>query len=131
MSTDIEAMVSRIRGGPMGEFKLPDQYERFRVNTELGMGDKQNGKLLVRSRNGMFVVLFSNGMGWEHVSVSRGDRPPTFAEMEQFRLLFWGTDSTVMQLHVPRRRWVNQHPNCLHLWRPIDIELPLPPDICV
>ena len=30
----------------------------------------------------------------------------------------------MIEYHVPRREWINQHPGCLHLWRPKDIEDP-------
>jgi hypothetical protein len=32
-----------------------------------------------------------------------------------------------MQLHVPLVDHINTHPNVLHLWRPRDAEIPLPP----
>jgi len=36
-----------------------------------------------------------------------------------------------MQLHPPRSKWINNHPYCLHLWRPTKQEIPLPPEIAV
>lgn len=36
-------------------------------------------------------------------------------------------DEVVIQIHPRERDYVNIHNNCLHLWRPIDKELPLPP----
>jgi hypothetical protein len=32
-----------------------------------------------------------------------------------------------MELHVPIAEHINLHPNCLHLWRPQDVEIPRPP----
>jgi len=34
---------------------------------------------------------------------------------------------TVMQLHVPVAEHRNLHPNCLHLWRPLNERIPQPP----
>lgn len=68
---------------------------------------------------------------WEHVSVSLTTRCPTWDELEHVRLLFWGPEETVLQLHVPRTLHVNRHPHCLHLWKPIGFEIPLPPRRCV
>jgi len=68
--------------------------------------------------------------GWEHVSVSLPHRCPTWAEMDLVKSLFWSDDDAVMQLHPPRSTWVNLHPHCLHLWRPMAIAIPpipLPP----
>lgn len=41
--------------------------------------------------------------------------------------LFWDEDDTVIQFHPPRSEYVNCHPHCLHLWRPIGIEIATPP----
>ena len=70
-------------------------------------------------------------MGWEHVSVSRRDRCPTWDEMCLVKALFWDEEDCVIQYHPPRSEYVNNHPNCLHLWRPIGVSLPMPPSIMV
>lgn len=80
------------------------------------------------------AILATSGdaeVPWEHVSVSRLDRTPTWAEMDRVKRFFWEDHETVMQLHVPRNSHVNLHPNCLHLWRPTGAEIPLPPTIAV
>jgi hypothetical protein len=72
-------------------------------------------------------VIASDGLGWDHVSVSLRHRCPTWAEMEYIRELFFRDDETVMQLSVPRRDHISLHPYCLHLWRPNDgREIPRP-----
>lgn len=73
-------------------------------------------------------IISSVGMGWEHVSVSRHDRCPTWPEMDWVKNQFWLPIETVMQLHVPPCDHVNNHPYCLHLWRPrIGNVIPRPP----
>lgn len=72
-------------------------------------------------------VMASNGGGWDHVSVSTSHRCPTWEEMEYVRGLFFRPSETVMQLSVPRSRHISIHPYCLHLWRPQDGQIPLPP----
>lgn len=72
-------------------------------------------------------VTASDGFGWEHVSVSRFDRPPLWDEMCQVKDLFWGPEDCVVQYHPPRSVYVNHHPNCLHLWRPTGEQLQRPP----
>jgi hypothetical protein len=37
----------------------------------------------------------------------------------------------VIQYHPPESEYVNNHPNCLHLWRPTGCALPMPPSIMV
>jgi hypothetical protein len=45
--------------------------------------------------------------------------------------LFWDAEEPVMQLHPPKSTWINNHPHCLHLWRPTGAPIPLPPQIAV
>jgi hypothetical protein len=68
---------------------------------------------------------------WEHVSVSLPKRCPNWLEMSHIKKVFWDDNETVMQLHVPESEHINCHPYCLHLWRPIDQEIPRPPSIAV
>jgi hypothetical protein len=106
--------------------------EKHRVLT--GAYASQAGDLFGAFRLGGLAILASSGdptIPWEHVSVSRHDRPPTWAEMDKVKRLFWKDDEAVMQLHVPRSQHINVHPNCLHLWRPIEMPIPLPPKVAV
>jgi hypothetical protein len=64
---------------------------------------------------------------WEHVSVSLASRCPTWEEMCLVKSLFWNEEECVMQLHPPQSVWINNHPYCLHLWRPLKSQIPLPP----
>ena len=77
--------------------------------------------------NDQLRVIASTGEGWDHVSVSRRDRCPSWEEMEFVKRMFFKEDETAMQLHVPPSRHVNNHPYTLHLWRPQSAEIPTPP----
>ena len=100
--------------------------------------------------NGIFKVPFKNrylncvvsdggGDGWEHVSVSakfkKGKqwqtRIPSWQEMCFIKDLFWADDEVVIQLHPAKGNYVNNHPHVLHLWRPLNENVPLPPVIAV
>ena len=72
-------------------------------------------------------TIASSGEGWDHVSVSRDTRCPNWPEMEHVKRLLFRHDETAMQLHVPPSDHVSHHPYCLHLWRPLDREIPRPP----
>lgn len=96
------------------------------------------GAFLIPSPDGhaVLTVICSAGddrenMDWEHVSVSLGARCPTWEEMDFVKRIFWKDDETVMQLHVPRGQHINHHSNCLHLWRPINKQIPLPNPVMV
>jgi len=68
---------------------------------------------------------------WEHASVSTASRTPNWREMEFVRELCWMPDELVLQFSVPRDKHINCHPYCLHLWKPIDVQIPLPPPMTV
>ena len=70
------------------------------------------------------------GEDWDHVSVSLAGRCPTWEEMCFIKELFFKPDEPAMQLH-PVKDYVNNHPYCLHLWRPLNAEIPLPPALLV
>lgn len=112
-------------------FHPPNQY-RIRTGP-LASTDAYgcNGAFLLEGRKRALMIIASDGGGWEHVSVSLPDRCPTWDEMCAVKALFWDPDDCVMQLHPPASRHVNNHPNCLHLWRPVGIEIPQPPSIMV
>ena len=106
-------------------FRCPLDWEVYR--RELGgfLGDRQNGHLVIPRRR--MIIIFSDGGGWEHVSVSHPDVTPTWEEMSEIKERFWGSDACVMQLHVPASDHRNFHAHCLHLWRPVGIDIPRPP----
>lgn len=72
-----------------------------------------------------------SGVDWEHVSVSLENRCPNWPEMCFIKDLFWDQEEVVMQLHPAKSKWINNHPHCLHLWKPKSANIPLPPEITV
>ncbi|MGN1383651.1 MAG: hypothetical protein ACI4W2_12635 [Eubacterium sp.] len=77
-------------------------------------------------------VIWSNGMGWEHVSVSICTGGiPTWNDMCWLKDQFFHEDEAVVQFHPRKSKYVNIKENCLHLWRPTIVDLPEPPVICV
>jgi hypothetical protein len=69
----------------------------------------------------------ADGVAWEHVSVSCADRCPTWNEMQAVKSLFWDDEDRVIQYHPPQSEYINDHPYCLHLWRPLHVTIPHPP----
>lgn len=92
-------------------------------------GDETCGAFRVQSPidKATLTIMASSDFGWEHVSVSRVNRCPNWIEISHVKHLFFRDDETVMQLHVPSSDHINEHPNCLHLWRPTHEEIPRPP----
>ena len=104
-------------------FHVPNKF-RVKGSEEQ---DGNNGAFWLPKKK-LFIIA-SDGMNWEHVSVSSPNkvRVPTWAEMCLVKNLFWDPEDTVMQLHPPESLYVNNHPGVLHLWRPRFMDIPRPP----
>lgn len=68
---------------------------------------------------------------WDHVSVSKKNRCPNWLEMCKIKDLFFDPDEAAMQIHPPANDYIDCHPYCLHIWKPMNQEIPLPPSIMV
>ena len=113
-------------------FKVPEKYRiKDGAFASRLYEDGNNGVFLVpipqKKPLRQFTVIASDGGGYEHVSVSLNDRTPTWGEMCAIKSVFWGVEDCVMQLHPPQKDYINNHPYCLHLWRPINEAIPMPP----
>ena len=80
-------------------------------------GDGRNGAAIIKHNGTALRVLFSDGGGWDHISVSLAGRTPTWEEMCVVKDLFFEEDETVVQYHPRKTDYKNCHPYCLHLWR--------------
>ena len=85
-----------------------------------------NGYFLVPYKERRLAVIAADEL-WDHVSVSLPDRTPTWEEMCHVKSLFFTDDEWVMQLHPPKSKNISMHDFCLHLWRPHDQAIPMPP----
>lgn len=95
--------------------------------------DGFNGAFMLWLNRLPITVVASDGMGWFHcsVSVQGSDIPPSWSVMCQVKEIFFGDDEWVVQYHPPKSANVNNHPGCLHLWRPIGQTFPLPDPLMV
>jgi len=111
---------------------LPIEVAKARVKTGPMASDDSygfNGAFVLRHKGRALQVIVSDGLGWEHVSVSlsHASRCPSWEDMRFVKDLFWRKDETVVQYHPAARNYVNFHPHCLHMWKPIGQEIPIPP----
>jgi len=114
------------------------EFEQHAINHPL-MG------LPLKGSGGCYFIPFTNkkdktiflqvvadiGEGWDHVSVSLTHRCPNWLEMDYIKRLFFEEKEVAYQLHVQTEKHIRIHDYCLHLWRPQDQEIPLPPRIMV
>src|SRR5512137_266242 len=93
--------------------------------------DGNNGvfRLQLATSGRLVRCIVSDGKGWEHVSVMplRGSGTLSWEEMTEVKDLFWEPEETVFQFHPPRSQYVNNASQVLHLWRPTDQPIALPP----
>lgn len=118
-------------------FRAPNEF-RVRKHKLLGSEDidGNNGFFVIphhRIKDHGYGVQMSDGEGWEHASITiqctfkrMVERCPTWEEMCYIKNLLWDQEDVVIQYHPPASEYVNNHPYCLHLWRPINMELPRP-----
>ena len=73
------------------------------------------------------------GGGWDHVSVAPLKKKivPSWEMMCKVKDIFFKPDEAVIQIHPPKDEYVNNMPNCLHLWRCRYKEMVLPPSCFV
>jgi hypothetical protein len=120
--------------------KFPEQYKHPHPFIELIPNDQEGGFFRIPHfslADSFFNCLANAGNDWEHLTVTvfekgkRPDRCPTWEEMCYIKSLFWEDEEAVIQLHPPKSEWISNHPFALHLWKPKEIEIPLPPSIMV
>ena len=63
--------------------------------------------------------------------IAASRRCPSWAEMCWVKDLFFGPSEAVIQIHPRAEDYVDDHPGCLHLWRPTREIQHLPPPILV
>lgn len=119
---------------------VPEKLERGRVRTGRMGSDADYGmcgafEIVGPCGLSMLIIVGAAGLpeaeGWEHVSVSLKSRNPNWQEMCFVKNLCWREDEMVLQFHPPESKYVNVHPHCLHLWRPQDGHVRMPPLLLV
>ena len=103
---------------------------KYRIELYKGLlGDKHNGAFEIPIDNKIFTIIASDGLGWEHVSVSikNVERCPKWNEMCRIKEMFFEDEEQVMQLHPKKSEYINLHNYTLHLWKPKNQLIPTPP----
>lgn len=88
-------------------------------NTWLSKG-RFNGALVfdrVDGRRALYAIEEHHDGRWEHLSISRPDQIPSWDDLRQAKLDFFGPRVAVAQIIPSEKNYVNKHPYCLHLWR--------------
>lgn len=88
------------------------------IQIRANMGDPLTGKT--------HWVKFTRARGWEHLCVSgRNNKVPSWELMCFAKSLFWEPEECCIQFH-PRASQYVDNSECLHIWKPIGVDLPEP-----
>lgn len=92
-----------------------------------GKGD-DFGWFEVPTKSGrLFVMVAPSDEEWQHVSVSKKERTPTWEEMSFIKNLFFDDEDICVSFFPAKSQYVNLAKNCLHIWRNTRIPFPTPP----
>lgn len=116
--------------------KCPNQYRLRTGQFASDETDGNNGVFIIPLGNKLIAqVMASDGYDWDHVSVTiqyKGKNiMPTWDQMCLIKDMFWDESEAVFQIHPPKSEYVNNHPYCLHMWRPQKQVIELPNSILV
>jgi len=119
--------------GATGMFLVPscDDHEPMKVMSSSALSPEERDELEKDCLRVGQPIPPEEMTCWDHVSISREDRTPTWAEMCYIKDMFFEPTECVMQLHPPRSEHINVHDYCLHLWRPTNTEIPKPPRMMI
>jgi len=82
--------------------------------------NKADGSSYINKTLGLYVIdsvsKESDGKLWQHVSLSRKSRLPTYDDIKLVKSLFIGDNKDAIQVFPKIENHVNIHPYCLHLW---------------
>ena len=109
---------------------ISDHRHIYSGSVEYG-NDGIKGFMTVDRVDMSFVASW--GGGWDHVSVAPLKKKivPSWEMMCKVKDIFFEPDEAVIQIHPPKDEYVNNMPNCLHLWRANDKDMTLPPSFMV
>jgi hypothetical protein len=113
------------------KFEKVEQYRVTHGKMKSNPGDPF-GLFFIPSPNGRILGVIASAaypetVNWDHVSVSTKKHTPTWNEMCFIKNLFFDSEECVIQFHPPKSVYINDHSSCLHLWRPAEFTIPLPP----
>jgi hypothetical protein len=87
-----------------------------------------NGAFLVPLGGDLWHVVISDGEGWKHLSIKNAQsrKLPTWTVMCRVKACFFGDDEWAVQYFPAKADYINDCEWCLHLWLPLNSELPRP-----
>ena len=75
---------------------------------------------------------FTKAFGWEHLAITpqpQRNKVPEWDVMCKVKDIFWDEEECCVEYHPRKSQYINNNEVCLHIWKPLNIELPEPPTI--
>ncbi|MDE6832794.1 MAG: hypothetical protein K2J39_00885 [Ruminococcus sp.] len=88
------------------------------------------GWIYARHRKRIFFTATWND-NWEQVYISRASNRPKWEELCETKEIFWNDDECVIQYIPSASMHTNEYNNCLYLWKPVGVKIPIPPKILI
>ena len=109
---------------------FPAKLNRYRIRHGVLRSDDSfefNGAFAIAFKRTTLRLISSDEMGWDHVQVSTALRTPTWYEMCFVKDLFFDSDEIAVQYHPGKNSYAGDQNFVLHLWKPENGDIPLPP----
>ncbi len=109
---------------------LPANLEKLRIDHPMYIKAERGsieGAFIIPYGNKKLLVISGCGDGWDHVSISLKHRCPTWDEMCFIKNLFFERDECAIQFHPSESDYINIGKTVLHIWRPQEQEIKMPP----
>lgn len=117
--------------------ELREQYRVIRGQFASTKEHGNNGHFLIPYHTKYLFCIVSDQLGWEHVSCQIVDKRfkhswiPDYRALQTVKDFFWDYEESVVQYFPAKADHINLHEKVLHLWRPTDAEMPMPPKVFV
>lgn len=127
------ALASTPKSGVVGAFIIPTNSISTLNKTETLNQPGHYLQIISHDGKSGFYEGKGEGTGWEHVSVTVLHSPtgetycPLWEQMAVVKQAFWTPEERVVQYHPKKSEYVDMHKDVLHLFRPLDTEVPSPP----
>lgn len=104
--------------------KLPPSWKEIRFTPDDPIYGARGYVKGNYQRGGLKVLLdvsdIWGGKLWLHLSCSRKDRMPTYEDLAEMKAVFAGPGRQAVQVFPVKKKHINLHPFCLHLWCCLD-----------
>lgn len=116
---------------PFEEIKKDSRVLKIYKSVETEKVSKLKAEVRSYKASDKCLVALTICKGWEHLSVSHKNKIPSWLTMEEMKEMFFKNDEECFQFHPKADDYINNNEYTLHIWRPLEEKLPIPPSVLV